>query len=385
MTGSRFNVASSAETIPLDAWQRCNFDDNIFTSRDFFLALEKTGSAAPSQGWYPCHGILREGENVLAITPLYVKSHSLGEYVFDQIWAKAYMQAGGQYYPKLVGCVPFTPVSGARILCGLTGSKAEKAKRSMAAQIVEMYRSATLSSAHLTFCAADEAALLSEENWLIRRGLQYHWYNDGYADFDDFLNALTSRKRKMVRKERALASSYGLTFSTRRGDELRPDEWQRVDALYRATTDRRWGAAYLASNFFAALSNFCGRHIILMTASLNNEIVAAAINIWSGDTIFGRYWCCAGDWPALHFELCYYRSIEWAIAQRLKRVEAGAQGTHKILRGYRPTYTWSAHHFAHDGLRSAVTRFLETETSELAAQKRAFEALLPYRHVFNCE
>ncbi|UYH51329.1 GNAT family N-acetyltransferase [Candidatus Kirkpatrickella diaphorinae] len=384
MTSDGFSIAPRAEAIPAADWRRCVGDD-VLTGRDFFLALEQSGSAVPSQGWHPCHGVLRENGQILAIAPLYVKSHSLGEYVFDQPWAEAFMAAGGRYYPKLTGCVPFTPVSGARISCGLTGKEADMVKRRMAAHMVEMAQSAGLSSAHLTFCTEEEATLLAESGWLTRRGLQYHWINDAYADFSAFLGSLTSRKRKMIRKERDLATSYGLTFSTRRGDSLRPDEWRRINALYRATTDRRCGNAYLAPGFFASLAASQGENIILMTASRDGEIIAAALNILSGDTLYGRYWCCAEDWPALHFELCYYQAIEWAIAHQLKRVEAGAQGTHKISRGYRPTYTWSAHYIAHEGLRKAVQDFLMEEAVEMAAQKRAFEAALPYRDIFSCE
>lgn len=381
MTNDSFSIVPGAEAIPPEDWRLCASDD-VLTSRDFFLALEQSGSAVPSRGWHPCHAVLRKDGQILAIAPLYVKSHSLGEYVFDQPWAEAFMQAGGQYYPKLMGCVPFTPVSGARILCGPTGVEAGSVKRRMATHIVEMAQSAGLSSAHLTFCTEEEASLLSELGWLTRRGLQYHWYNDAYADFSAFLDSLTSRKRKMIRKERELASSYGLSFSARRGDTLRPDEWRRIDALYRATTDRRCGNAYLAPGFFASLAASRGENIILITASRHEEIIAAALNIGCGDTLYGRYWCCAEDWPALHFELCYYQAIEWAIANQLKRVEAGAQGTHKILRGYRPTYTWSAHHIAHEGLRNAVRDFLVEETVQMAAQKRAFEAAMPYRDIF---
>ncbi|XAO71438.1 MAG: GNAT family N-acetyltransferase [Acetobacteraceae bacterium] len=263
--------------------------------------------------------------------------------------------------------------------------RAGMVKRRMAAHMVEMAQSAGLSSAYLTFCSEEEATLLAELRWLTRRGLQYHWYNDDYADFSAFLDSLTSRKRKMIRKERELATSYGLSFSIQRGDTLRPDEWRRINALYRATTDRRFGNAYLAPGFFASLAASQGENIILMTASRNEEIVAAAFNILSGDTFYGRYWCYAEDWPALHFELCYYQAIEWAIAHQLKRVEVGAQGTHKILRGYRPTYTWSAHYIAHEGLRKALRDFLVEEAAEMAAQKRAFEAALPYRNIFSCE
>lgn len=384
MTGDGFSIVPGVQAITPEDW-RLSAGDDILTGRDFLLALEQSGSAVPSRGWHPCHAVLRENDQIQAIAPLYVKSHSLGEYVFDQPWAEAFMRAGGQYYPKLMGCIPFTPVSGARILCGPTGMEADSVKRRMAAHLVEMAQSAGLSSVHLTFCTEEEASLFAELGWLTRRGLQYHWHNEAYADFSAFLDSLTSRKRKMIRKERECASSYGLNFSTRRGDTLRPDEWRRIDALYRATTDRRCGNAYLAPGFFATLAASRGENIILMTASRHDDIIAAALNIRSGDTLYGRYWCCAEDWSALHFELCYYQAIEWAIANQLKRVEAGAQGTHKILRGYRPTYTWSTHHIAHEGLRNAVRDFLLEETAQMAAQKRALEAALPYRNNFSCE
>ncbi|HTR16489.1 MAG TPA: GNAT family N-acetyltransferase [Acetobacteraceae bacterium] len=378
--GSRplaLTLHGSIHEIGAAEWDACAGADNPFVSHAFLAALEDSGSATARTGWLPRHAALRDdAERLLAAAPMYVKSHSYGEYVFDHGWANAFESAGGSYYPKLQVAVPFSPVPGPRLLIHPESGLPPAA---LAEGLVQACRQLSLSSVHITFCTEPEWQALGEAGWLQRLGMQFHWDNAGYGSFDDFLGALSARKRKTLRRERRDANAAGLTFLTLRGEEIQPRHWDAFHRFYRTTVDRKWGSAYLTRRFFPLLSERLGDRVVLMLAEHQGEPVAGALNLLGRDTLYGRNWGCVGEWPFLHFELCYYRAIEFAIAHGLRRVEAGAQGEHKIQRGYLPQPTYSAHWIAHTGLRRAVAEFLETERPARRAEMAELAGLSPYR------
>ena len=358
-------------------WDACAGGANPFVSHAFLSALEDSGSAGPRTGWLPQHASLQDpGGRVLAVAPMYAKSHSYGEYVFDHGWAHAFERAGGSYYPKLQVAVPFSPVPGPRLLCR-PGAEIEPATLGRA--LVQACRELDLSSVHVTFCRESEWTALGDAGWLRRLGVQFHWQNAGYACFDDFLEVLSSRKRKTIRRERRDANAAGLDFRVLRGAEIRPHHWDAFYRFYTSTVDRKWGGAYLTRSFFTRLSERLGDAVVLMLAEHRGKPVAGALNLAGTDTLYGRNWGCRGEWPFLHFELCYYRAIEFAIANGLSRVEAGAQGEHKIQRGYLPCPTYSLHWIAHRGLRDAIGDFLDQERPEMCARMAALAELSPFR------
>ncbi|MBB3172682.1 hypothetical protein FHR90_000496 [Endobacter medicaginis] len=360
-------------------WDLCAGTDNPFVSHGFLSAIEESGSTGRRTGWLPRHATLRDASGVLvAAAPLYAKLHSYGEYVFDHGWARAYEQAGGRYYPKLQAAVPFSPVPGPRLLVR-PGEDAGRVRRHLAAGIAQVTGELGLSSAHVTFCTDTEQQDLTGDGWLPRLGLQYHWHNQGYGSFDDFLGALASRKRKSLRRERREAQGAGLTFRTLRGSAISPADWAAFYEFYTSTVDRKWGSAYLTEAFFPLLGERLGERVVLMMADDRGTPVAGALNLLGGDTLYGRNWGCRGEWPFLHFELCYYRAIDFAISQGLSRVEAGAQGEHKIQRGYLPVPTHSAHFIADPALRRAVAGFLDVERPAILAEIAELETLSPYR------
>jgi predicted N-acyltransferase len=358
-------------------WDACAGGGNPFVSHAFLSALEDSGSANARTGWLPQHAVLRtEAGHVVAITPMYAKSHSYGEYVFDHGWADALERAGGRYYPKLQVSVPFSPVPGPRLLrrpgTGVPVS-------TLATALEQACGSLSLSSVHVTFCSREEWDGLGDAGWLKRIGMQFHWENEGYASFEDFLGALSSRKRKVLRRERRDANAAGLTFEALSGRDIKEHHWDAFYAFYQSTVDRKWGSAYLTRSFFSLLSERLGDKVVLMFADLDGKPVAGALNLAGDEALYGRNWGCHGDWPFLHFELCYYRAIDWAIARGLKRVEAGAQGRHKIQRGYLPQPTYSAHWIAHKGLRRAVANFVDEEQSAIEAEMAALAEESPFR------
>jgi predicted N-acyltransferase len=363
--------------IPAADWDACAGPDNPFVSHAMLSAFEDSGSATAREGWLPQHAVLRDEVGcVLAVAPMYAKSHSYGEYVFDHAWAHALERAGGNYYPKLQVAVPFSPVPGPRLLCR-PGSGISIAAFASAFQ--QACRSLDLSSVHVTFCTESEWNGLGDLGWLRRLGMQFHWQNENYANFDDFLGALSSRKRKVLRRERRDANAAGLTIRALSGDELTERHWDAFYRFYHATVDRKWGGAYLTRKFFSLLGERLGDRVVLMMAWNGSKPVAGALNIAGTDTLYGRNWGGVGDWPFLHFELCYYRAIDWAIEHGLRRVEAGAQGRHKIQRGYLPKPTYSAHWIAHPGLRRAVANTLEHERPQILAEMAALEEQSPFR------
>ena len=368
-----------ARVAEIDAadWDACAGDGNPFVSHEFLSAVEDSLSASTRTGWLPRHAVLRrEGGEVVGVVPMYAKSHSYGEYVFDHGWANALERAGGRYYPKLQASVPFSPVPGPRLL-RRPGSSVPVA--AMANALEQACESLGMSSVHVTFCTEDEWNGLGNAGWLRRIGMQFHWENAGYASFDEFLGALSSRKRKVLRRERRDANAAGLTFHALSGLEITERHWDAFYAFYHSTVDRKWGSAYLTRAFFSLLGERLGDRVVLMYAESGGKPVAGALNLAGDEALYGRNWGCRGDWPFLHFELCYYRAIDWAIEHGLKRVEAGAQGRHKIQRGYLPKHTYSAHWIAHAGLRRAVANFLVEERAGIEAEMAALAEDSPFR------
>ncbi|WP_095206448.1 GNAT family N-acetyltransferase [Granulibacter bethesdensis] len=365
----------SASSIPAAAWNACAGSRNPFISHGFFMALEESGSVTPRNGWLPQHLSLTDpAGDIVGIVPLYAKSHSRGEYVFDQGWAEAFQQAGGQYYPKLQSCVPFSPVPGPRLL-----HRPGVSPGMLGEALIRTCQALDLSSVHVTFCQQEEAQALEQLGFMSRIGTQFHWQNNGYHSFDDFLEALSSRKRKQLRRERRDANEAGLVFETLRGDDIKPRHWDAFYEFYLDTVDRKWGRAYLTRDFFTALSERMGDAVVLMTASSEHDLAGAALNLMGDDALYGRNWGCRGSYPFLHFELCYYRALDFAIANGLGRVEAGAQGEHKIQRGYLPVPTYSAHWIAHRGLSEAVASYLAAEKPAMQAEMAALAILSPFR------
>ena len=367
---------SIGEISPGD-WNACAGDENPFVSHEFLSAVEDSGSATARSGWMPQHAVLRDAaDRVVAAAPMYAKSHSQGEYVFDHGWANAFERAGGDYYPKLQVAVPFSPVPGPRLLlnpqCGVPAS-------ALADALAQACRQMKLSSVHVTFCSEADWTALAEAGWLQRLGTQFHWENAKFSSFDDFLGAMSSRKRKTIRRERRDANAAGLEFKALRGPEISKAEWDAFYGFYMSTSDRKWGNAYLTREFFTLLSERLGDAVVLMMAFHGGKPVAGALNLLGREALFGRNWGCVGEWPFLHFELCYYRAIDFAIENGLARVEAGAQGEHKIQRGYLPKLTYSAHWIAHAGLRRAIANFVEEERLERLAQMEEFAEYSPFR------
>ena len=363
-------LAPGVAVIDAGAWDRLAGDDP-FLSHAFLGALESSGSVGPGTGWSPVP-IMIEGEtgDLSAAAPAYLKTDSQGEYVFDHGWADAYQHAGGQYYPKLQIAVPFTPVPGPRLL----GARPQQLLA--AAEAVTLQNG--LSSAHITFIDEAGASECDRRGWLIRHGIQYHWFNRGYADFDAFLAALTSRKRKAIRKER-VAAREGLEFAALSGSAIGTPEWDAMWAFYQDTGSRKWGRPYLTRAFFDRIGQSMGERLLLLLAYRDGSPIAGALNFVGPDTLYGRYWGCLEEVPFLHFELSYYQAIEWAIDHRLSSVQAGAQGEHKLARGYEPVISRSAHFLADPGLRRAVATYLEGERPAIAAQAQWERSALPYR------
>jgi uncharacterized protein len=356
------------------AWDRCAGVDNPFISHAFLSALEMSGSATAKAGWQPIPIIIegRDG-NLAGAAPAYAKSHSQGEYVFDHSWADAFMRAGGRYYPKLQIAVPFSPVPGPRLL---TDDDAIAAALIRGAEtVVEKHG---LSSAHATFIDERERARFEAAGWLIRAGTQFHWANNGYSCFDDFLSALASRKRKAVRKERAAAQA-GLEIVHLTGSEISEAHWDAFWYFYQDTGARKWGRPYLTRAFFAQIGETMRDKLLLILALRGNKPIAGALNLIGGDTLYGRYWGCCEDVPFLHFELCYYQAIDAAIARGLARVEAGAQGEHKLARGYVPVTTWSAHYIADPGFRGAIADFLVRERHAVEREIAFLGEMAPFK------
>ena len=346
-----------------------------FTTHRFLAALDRSGSTGQGTGWLPRPLVLNDPAPVAAL-PIYVKSHSQGEYIFDHGWAQGYERAGGQYYPKLQAAVPFTPATGRRFL------GPDEYRTALLDAAIGLTQQNQLSSLHITFCTEDEATALAGHNGLLHRiTQQFHWENRGYKTFDDFLTDLSSRKRKMIRKERETAHGHGLTIRTLTGDQIEPAHWNAFWKFYQDTGNRKWGTPYLTRAFFDEVQKTMRDDVLLVLAFDRTNPVAGALNFIGRETLFGRYWGCTADYPCLHFELCYYQAIEWAIKQGLSRVEAGAQGEHKLARGYLPTPVHSLHWIADVGFRAAVSRYLDQERIAVDQEIEVLTAYGPFHRV----
>ena len=375
MAETRARILTAATDVAAADWDACAGADNPFVAHAFFAALEESASACARTGWQPAHIVVDDAAGrPAAIMPAYLKSHSQGEYVFDQGWADAWERAGGQYYPKLQCSVPFTPATGPRLLL-----RDPAVAPVLLAAAEALARQNQLSSVHATFVAPEQQPLFEAQGWLMRVGEQYHWSNDGYAGFEDFLAALSSRKRKAIRKEREGALASGVTIVHLTGDAITEAHWDAFWRFYQDTGQRKWGRPYLTRRFFSQLGATMGDRVLLMLALRGDVPVAGALNLIGGDCLYGRYWGASEDIPFLHFELCYYQAIEWAITHGKARVEAGAQGSHKLARGYRPVATVSAHYLPNAGFRAAVADFVAREADMVAADIEAQDMATPFR------
>src|SRR5215213_5633096 len=363
-------IASGVSGLNPRAWDRLSAGEP-FLSHAFLSALEESGSVGPGTGWTPAPILVEDdSSHLVAAAPAYLKTHSQGEYVFDHGWAEAWERAGGHYYPKLQVAVPFTPVPGPRLL----GSRPQH----LLAAIEAVATQNEISSAHITFADDIAIAEAARRGWLVRHGIQYHWFNRGYSGFDEFLGALRSPKRKAIRKERSAARD-GLSFRALRGTEIGPAEWDAMWAFYQDTGSRKWGRPYLTREFFDLAAERIGDRLLLFLADRDGRPIAGALNVIGGDALYGRYWGCTEDVAFLHFELCYYQAVEWAIEHGLSSVEAGAQGEHKLARGYEPVITRSAHFIPNPSFRAAVADFLDTERAAIASEYEWMRGALPYR------
>ncbi len=404
----RIRMSQSLAEVPAAAWDACgcggemleakanvNSEDSVdrssaklstrgysynpFISHSFLSSLETSFSVGKRTGWQPQHLLLEDNSGtLLGAAPCYVKTHSRGEYVFDYGWAEAFERAGGAYYPKLQVSVPFTPVTGPRLLAR-PGPLQEAVRGALADALCEITRSNELSSAHVTFLGEAEWRLLGARGFLQRMDRQFHWVNAGYATFDEFLQALSSRKRKTIRRERKDSLAAGIEVRWLTGSELTEEVWDAFFAFYMETGSRKWGRPYLTREFFSIVGEAMGDRIVLVMARRAGRWIAGAINFVGSDAIYGRNWGAIEHHPFLHFELCYYQAIDYAIAHKLKRVEAGAQGEHKIARGYMPKPTYSAHFIANPALRRAIEEYLARERAYVAADSEELAAYAPFR------
>ncbi len=362
-------IASGISGLNASAWDRLGNGDP-FLSHAFLSALEDSNSVGPGTGWTPAPILVEEDDRLVAAAPAYLKTHSQGEYVFDHGWAEAWQNAGGEYYPKLQVAVPFTPVPGPRLL----GHRPQQLLTAIEAVAVQYQ----MSSAHITFLDEAGATEAARRGWLIRHGIQYHWFNRGYSTFDEFLGELSSRKRKSIRRERS-AAIRGLDIQALHGADITAADWDAMWTFYQDTGSRKWGRPYLTREFFDLIAERMEAAALLFLAYRGGRPIAGALNFVGTDTLYGRYWGCIEEVPFLHFELSYYRAVEWAIDHGLTSVQAGAQGEHKIARGYEPVITKSAHFLPNRSFRNAVAEFLEAEREGIAAEVEWLRRDLPYR------
>jgi uncharacterized protein len=360
-------------------WDGLADTDYPFLQYKFLRGLETTHCTTAESGWQPCHAIVRNQQQAVAIMPLYLKSHSYGEYVFDWAWADAWRQLGLSYYPKLVSAIPFTPSTGPRI-CVEKGRDVEAIYQALLSAVYKFAEGKQISSWHLLFPEEALAQRFSARGLHLRVATQFHWFNDNFAHFDDFLATFNSRKRKSLKRERQRVAQQGITLRTLVGDDIGPTQWQQFYRFYQLTYARRSGhGGYLSKEFFTQIAASMGQQVIMVLADLDGHAVAGALYFRSGDTLFGRYWGAEQDYDCLHFEACYYRGIEFCIANGLKRFDPGAQGEHKIQRGFRPTKTFSSHWIADPQLSAAVADFTRTEQAQVDGYISQAAELLPFK------
>ena len=371
---AKARIAAGVRDFSAAAWDGCAANPNPFVSHAFLSACEASGSVGRGTGWQAAPIVIEDEAGALCgALPAYFKGHSQGEYVFDHAWSDAWERAGGRYYPKLQIAAPFTPAPGPRIL-----AQDEGIARALLAAAESVVDQQGLSSAHATFVAPEQLDCFRDAGWLIREGVQFHWANQGYATFDDFLDALASRKRKAIRKERATAQE-GLEIVHLSGAEITEAHWDAFWVFYQDTGARKWGQPYLTRTFFSEVGVTMADQLLLILALRNGQPIAGALNFIGDDTLYGRYWGCTEDVPCLHFELCYYQAIDAAIARGLARVEAGAQGEHKLARGYVAVPTWSAHYIADAGFRAAVSDFVDRERKAMERQIDFLAGMAPFK------
>lgn len=380
---AKIEIAPQIADIPAEAWDACANPEpatfNPFIAHAFLKALEDAGTVGGRTGWSPRHLVLKLGGEIAGCAPCYLKAHSQGEYVFDHNWAEAFMQAGGRYYPKLQIAVPFTPVPGRRLLVR-PGPDGETHERMLAAGAVELAQRNQISGVHITFLSEREWDSLGANGFLQRIDQQFHWSNAGYATFEDYLASLASRKRKAMRKEREQALEAGLTVTWLRGREITQTDWDAFYEFYTETGSRKWGRPYLNREFFSLLGDSgVGGDCLLMLAKRGNQAIAGSLHMIGGDCLFGRYWGAVEHHPFLHFEMCYYQAIDYAIQHKIARVEAGAQGEHKLARGYLPTKTYSAHFIVDPSLRRAIGDYLARERRYVDAAGEELAEYAPFR------
>ena len=376
MSGSQLTVRLSdgVTAFDPDEWDALDETGNPFMRHAFLSAMEESGSVGPGTGWTPLPLVIEdENGSLKGALPTYAKTHSQGEYVFDHAWADAYERAGGSYYPKLQIAAPFTPATGPRVLF-----RDAKLATPLIKAAEQLCSDNGISSAHATFLSDEQARLFEDAGWLLRHDIQFHWTNRGYSSFDDFLGELASRKRKGVRKERAAAQD-GVTIRQLRGSEIAPEHWDAFWIFYQDTGARKWGRPYLTRSAFDLLAEAMGDAILMILAFRNEQPIAGALNFIGADTLYGRYWGCIEDRRFLHFELCYFQAIDAAIALGLDRVEAGAQGGHKLARGYEPVRTTSAHYIVDPGFRAAIADYLERERSGVAIDQLHLGERTPFK------
>ncbi len=381
-------IEKSFDAISPESWSRLSGASkdpssgtpyNPFLSHAFLSSLERSGSAVPKTGWHGHHLLLEnESGTLIGAVPGYLKSHSQGEYVFDHGWADAFERAGGRYYPKLQCSVPFTPATGPRLLVA-SGYDQPSTELTLAAGLQEVTRQLGISSAHATFVADEQLAAFEEADYLHRTDKQFHFINDGYADHDAFLETLASRKRKALKKERRAALENGISIDWLTGKDLTEDIWDQFFTFYMDTGSRKWGRPYLTRLFYSLIGERMADDILLVMAKREGKYIAGAINFIGGDALYGRHWGCIEDHPFLHFEVCYHQAIDFALAKGLKRVEAGAQGEHKLARGYLPVTTHSMHYIAHAGLRHAIADYLEHEREDVEQMTDYLAEHSPFR------
>lgn len=384
MQETEVSVLSGLTDIPAPEWDAVACPEaatgrpvDPFTTHRFLAALDKSGSTGRGTGWQPRPLVVRQNGQIIAAAPLYAKGHSQGEYIFDHNWAQAYENAGGRYYPKLQMAVPFTPATGRRFLTA--PGHTDTGRAALLQGALQLAAQNQISSLHITFCTEDEARAGAALGLMRRTTQQFHWVNRGYADFDGFLADLSSRKRKTIRKERDTANAFGGTIEMLTGDQIEPHHWDAFWTFYQDTGARKWGTPYLTRAAFDEMHATMRADMVLVLASRAGRPVAAALNFIGRHTLFGRYWGCVEDHPCLHFELCYYRAIDWAIDHGLDRVEAGAQGEHKLARGYLPTQVHSLHWIADPGFAKAVAQYLKAEAAAVQEEIEVLTAYGPFR------
>ena len=372
-------AVTSIHAMPKDDWDRLanppGAEFNPLVSHDFFRCLEDSGCAVAREGWAPRHLLLEDKGQVIGIAPCFRKSHSYGEYVFDHGWADAYSRAGGRYYPKLQVSVPFSPVTGPRLFAADAPTR-----KQLAQGLIALCAEEKASSVHITFLPEADWLGLGGKDWLQRTDIQFHWHNHGYETFDAFLTSLSSQKRKNIRKERASPVTAGIAMHALTGSDIEERHWDAFFEFYMDTSSRKWGQPYLNRKFFSLIGQSMAAHVLLVMAEREGRLIAGALNFIGSHALYGRNWGAIEHHPNLHFETCYYQAIDFAIVRKLERVEAGAQGAHKLARGYLPRKTFSLHYLAHPGLSRAVANYLEAERQGIEQEQQLLAEHSPFRH-----